>query len=108
MSPVIQGGRFYAIGQSAWAEMSASGLNVYTGGVDIPKIQLINEGDLIYLILGAGLGNATYPNAGKFTLCKYEYGANIVYHSRTNLGNFCGFQFNDDGTISTLGSLIYS
>ena len=105
MSPTIIGGQFYAVGNTAWTEMSASGLNIYTNGVSIPKIQLLNDDDDIYLFLGAGTGLADL--VGRFMILKTRWDARIFYYSSTN-GLGCGFTFNEDQTITVSGTLITS
>lgn len=102
ISPVIHGGRFYAVDQTAWAEMSAAGLSVYTGGVAIPKIQLLNDDEDIYLFLGSGVGvdNTT----GRFLIRKSRYMTRLFYYSSAT-GLPCGFTFNDDLTIDVSGTL---
>lgn len=102
MSPTIVGGSFYAVGQTAWTEMSASGLSVYTSGVSIPKIQLLNEGDDIYLFLGAGTGLADL--VGRFMILKTRWYSSIMYYSSTN-GLGCGFTFDEDQKITVHGTL---
>lgn len=104
MSPTIVGGAFYAVGQTAWTEMSASGLNIYTDGVSIPKIQLINEGDYIYMVLGAGTGLVPGQRIGQLLIWKDRYGAAVQYFS-SSTGQLCGFEFDDNRNIFIDGVL---
>lgn len=104
MSPTIVGGAFYAVGQTAWTEMSASGLNIYTDGVAIPKIKLINEGDYIYMVLGAGTGLVPGQRVGQLLIWKDRYGAAVQYFS-SSTGQLCGFEFDDNRNIFIDGVL---
>lgn len=104
MSPVIVGGAFYAVGETAWTEMSAKGLSIYTGGIDAPKIQLLNENEIVQIIVGAG----TYGNGlldGTFVIRKDTTSASIYYYPTTG-ATACGFMFDNDRTIYVMGTMV--
>lgn len=104
MSPTMIGGVFYAVGQTAWTEMSASGLSIYTGGIAAPKIQLLNENDSIFLILGSGAyGNGLVD--GTFVIRKDVSSANIFYYPKTGAGA-CGFSFSEGRNIYVYGTMV--
>ena len=96
-SPVILGGRFYAIGQDSWLEMESDGLRMYTEDSVKPKVALTNDDTYLELALGAGDKNG---NSRLFIGKGTNYAA-IVY--KTSEGEECGFFFYDDGTIGRFG-----
>jgi TolA-binding protein len=97
-SPTIIGGRFYAMGTNAWTEMNAYGLSVFVDDIVAPKIQLMNYGNIVQLVLGSG----TYgdgSNTGKFIIEKGTTYASMTYYSGRYNGLACNLVFGD-GTIT--------
>ena len=111
MSPVIIGGKIYAVGQDAnggniqlnsWTEMSALGLKVYTDGIEIPKIEMVtdNTNNRVNLFLGSG----TYTgydtdNVGRFRIEKRSDRTVLTYYSGEFPGLSANLVFGDNGCI---------
>lgn len=82
----------------SWCDMQSDGLYMYTDGVKLPKFSVSNQNSLIRMILGAG----DYQGESRLYIDKGTTYASIVY--MTSDGSVCGFQFNDDGTITLIGT----
>lgn len=111
MSPVIVGGAFYAVTQDAWTQMTAEGLRIYTGGNNVPKIEMINYDTVVQLIIGSGWNSAVDPRIGRFYITKHTTYVEMIYYSSLQSDSSgsplaCGFRFNNNGTISVIGSVV--
>ena len=98
ISPSIVGGVFYAIGQTSWLQMTSSGIEIYTNDISAPKITIANYGDWVQMVLGAG----DLRGQDRLYINKFEGAARLEYCSAPY--NSCGFVFNENGTISLIGS----
>ena len=92
-SPIIIGGRFYAVDEDAFLEMESTGLRMYVDNASQPKFEIINEGSYIDLIMGSG------DNSGnnRFWISKTRFGVSLIFV--TTDGVEVGFEFADDGNI---------
>ena len=97
-SPTIIGGSFYAMGQTAWANMTPQGLYIYTGGINKPKITLANFEDLILFTMGSGSYSDTSLN-GQFHIAKFTTYTKLTYYSSIYPGVSANLIFDDDGRI---------
>lgn len=99
MSPVIVGGAFYAVGQTAWTNMTANGLYMYTNGIaDSPKFSVVNDNTNIVLRMGAGTYVGDTP-PGTFVITKSVDQVKLTYHSGIYPNMSANLIFNDLGQI---------